>query len=253
MADKGEDIFDGIGKDEKRNRPHRDEEIEVKFRFKRSWLRNIERGLYLAIILVLLYFVLVKPIVKECPFGKKLLSQPTAITPAPAAATPVAKEEAKKPLVNATENKSKAEVKKEPEAASASAPPAAGVGNVTIALGAIEVTAGEKLNTSEDFNYRYRVQSIMLSINNQKGNFQPVLRVYWYPDSEEAAVKLKKKAEINVSIIPIGIKPLKLDDEIPDYMRAKETDDEANFKVELYNAKGMELLASESVKKKLEK
>ena len=102
---------------------------------------------------------------------------------------------------------------------------------------------GETLNTTDEANMKYKIESIMVSINNQMGNFQPQLKVYWYTASSPDVLKIKPRKDVNLSIIPLGVKPVRLDDEIPDYLSAEESDDKLFFKIELYNLKDMALLA----------
>ena len=188
--------------------------VEIRIKLSKIWL---ERAIFIVIILILLFLVFYNPLGKYR--GEKSLSQITSTgelnTQEENKTTePVIEEE---PII---EQEPAPEPKAEETEQKLS-------GKATIQIG--EIVLDEN---------KTKVQSISLSIDNQKKIFNPLLYVYWYDESTEDAVKAQPNGgKINFTgPIPLGkVTTKKLDDELKN--RRLRIDDKTTeiFKIELYD------------------
>lgn len=206
FADKGDNKMD-------------DDAVEIKIKFKRSWLIHIMYIIIISVLVVLFFYN---------PFGSLACNEETTgLTSAPV----VSDVEEEIPELDV-------EVEPEPEVISEPDPDSESElsGEVTLSIDAIKL----------DVN-KTKVESITLKIDNQKKIFTPLLHIYWYDkDSPDSMKEFPNGGKITFTgPIPVGrVSVKKLDNELK--ARYLRTDDEKKelFKVELYD--GTVLLDTET-------
>ena len=196
--------------------------VEIKIKFRKSWIIH---AIYIVIILILLVLVFYNPFAEfRC---EKNLSELTV--------EPVPEEDVNEPAV---------EVEEEPaadEPAVETEEPAPEPETEVELSGEAGLEIGEvELNVNKT-----RIESIMITINNDKGLFTPYMKIYWYGPSDTDAVKQKSKYEYEFSsLVPTGTTSKKLDDEIDKkggreltgrYLNLEPGDNKVTFKIELYD------------------
>ena len=206
----GEELFEDIETKKEEKKKMGKDAIEIKIRFNKFWL---ERAIWIVIILVLLVLLFYNP------FGKYRCEKGLGeITSAPIV-TEQEEEETTEP-----------EVEEEPEP-----------GSETQLSGEAGLTIGD-IGLNNDSK---RIEYIWVYINNDKGLFTPLLRIYWYGPNTPDIVKDKVKYEHQfLSLISTGKTNKKLDNEIDRkggrkltgrYLNLDPDDKKATIKIELYD------------------
>jgi hypothetical protein len=204
----GEELF--ADKEKKKDNKMDDDAVEIKIRFKRSWLIHI---MYITIILVLIVLLFYNPLGSfMCEGGT------TELTSAPVVSD--VEDETSEPDIEV-----EPEPTPEPEPEPDTEPELSG--NVILSIDAIKL----------DVN-KTRVESITIKIDNQKKIFTPLLHVYWYDrDSSELMKQNPNGGKITFTgPIPVGrVSVKKLDNELnAHYLRTDDTKKEF-FKIEIYD------------------
>ena len=156
----------------------KDDHLVISIKLKKFW---IERLFYYAIIIGLVATVFINPMgSKDC------IQSSTPVVETLAATTPAVVEE---PVVEVTPDpEPEPEVTPEPE------PEVELSGNVTLAITNVGTT---KKNTT------LKVDSVFITIDNQKELFTPKVRLYWYTVSTDAEAKDRTRTEYTFpSLIP---------------------------------------------------
>jgi len=201
--------------------------VEIKIRFNKFWL---ERVVYFIIILVLIVMVIFNPMERY-----KCEKNPEDITSKVVAS----KVEEEVPEIEAEEENIEIEPETEIEPESAIEPETE---NETKLSGEAGLTIGN-IGLNNDSK---RIEYIWVYIDNDKGLFVPLLRVYWYGASTPEAVKENAKYEYEFpSLIPTGKTNKKVDEEIDRiggrmlagrYLNLDPDDKKATIRIELYDA-----------------
>ena len=192
--------------------------VEIKIRFNKFWL---ERAIYIVIILILIVLIFYNPFGKyRCEKGLSEITSEPVVSESETNETsePIIEEEPEEEA--SVEEETGTEPDAEPETELS--------GKITLEIG--EITLIEN-NT--------KVESISLSIDNQKKIFTPLVYIYWYDKATEEAVKIRPNGgKINYTgAIPIGVKVWKLDNELQNRRLRTDDLDEEIFKIELYDIK----------------
>ncbi len=201
-----------MSEDEEKGKMDKDA-IEIKIRFSKIWF---ERAIWIGIIFILLVLVVYNPFTTyRCEKG---LSE---ITSAPV----VTQEEDNETIEPVIEE----ELEPEPE------PETQLSGEVGLTIGNIGLNNDSK-----------RIEYIWVYINNDKGLFTPMVRIYWYGDTTPDVVKENAKYEYRFnSLISTGNTNKKLDDELDRkggwpltgrYLNLDPDDEKVKVKIELYDA-----------------
>lgn len=236
VMEKGEELFRdfGVGKEEKRSRGKSMDDDDIIIRInKRSVHLWVERAIYYLIIIILLYFVFFNPFSDCDGVGKKKNETKAVVEPSVTS---------DKPKVEA---KTEAVKKEEPKNATPPTPPPApvviapvtGSGNATITITEVKlsetITIGETANTTS-----HKIDYVLVTIFNDRSLFTPSIKLFFWVDSTEAAIKAKEDAEFAIPKIPVGqTKAWKISDELlGKRLNDVPADTKAYFKVELLDS-----------------
>jgi hypothetical protein len=140
----GRELFDFGDRKEEKKKMDKDT-VEIKIRFNKFWL---ERVMYIIIILVLIVLVFYNPFASyKCEKGLSTITS--------------------EPIIEIEENETEPVIEEEPEPTPESETQLSGEAGLTI--GDIGLNNDSK-----------RIEYIWIYINNNKGLFTPLLRLYWY-------------------------------------------------------------------------
>ncbi len=229
--EKGEELFRdfGVGKEERRSRGKQVDEDDIIIRInKRSVHLWVERVIYYLIIVILLYFVFFNPF-SDCPGGSKKNETKALIEPA---GTPEKPKVEAKAEVAPKKEEAKNETPATPPPAPKPIAPVTGSGNTSITITEVKLT--ETITPPENTT-AHKIDYILVSIFNDRSLFTPHLRLYFWVDSTEAAIKAKEDADFDIPKIPVGqTKAWKISDELTGKrLNNLPADTKAYFKVEL--------------------
>ncbi len=209
MADDG--LFKGFEDKKEGKKKMSDDAVEIKIRFKKSWLIHL---IYIFIIIILLILLFYNPFASyKCEKGlNELTSEIVGDEPE----DDVAEEP---DIADEPEDVEEDDEDLEPETEVVLS------GKVTLTIDDIELGANKT-----------RVESITIKMDNQKKIFTPSVYVYWYdPDSIESMKSTPKSKITYTGAIPIGVKVWKLDTELTAHYLIAEDDNKEVFKLELYD------------------
>jgi len=211
--------------DKKEKKMDNDESYhEIKIKLSKKIIKQIERAIFIIVILILIVLVYYSPFCDvKCEKGlDEITSEPVVIDV----------EETDEP---------EAEVEEEPVVEEEPEPEPDLSGTVSLTLGDVSLYNGSK-----------RIGSVWVYINNDKGLFTPLIRVYWYGASTPESVKTNYKYEYMFpSLITTGRTNKKLDDELGRkskraltgrYLNLDPDDKKATILAELYDASDATLL-----------
>ncbi len=182
MAD--EELFKEFGdKKEGKHKVEKGDYHEIRIKFRRSWLVHL---IYIIIIIILVILLFYNPFSSyACEKGlDEISSEPVVEEPVVVEEEPVVEEEE--------------EVEPEPEPE----PEEALSGEAGLTIGEVGLNNDSK-----------RIEYIWIYINNDRGLFTPLLKIYWYGASATEAVKETSKYEYQFpSLITTGKTNKKLDE-----------------------------------------